>query len=149
MSATIFEAGPQLDESAIRALEDELGLVLPPAYRTFLLQNNGGYADPNVFEREDNRRTGRQRALVQDFFTIDEVRKYRGWHRGRVPENLLAVGRDPGGNMLLVSVGGPDVGRVYFWDHDRETTPPTYANVYSVADDFSRFLASLHDPDAP
>lgn len=148
MNATILEPGPVLDEQALVALEHDLGLVLPVAYRAFLQQHNGGYPDPNAFERETNNRKGRQLAIVSDFFGIDDVRKYRRWHVDRVPRNLLAIARDPGGNMILLSVDGSDVGQVFFWDHDRETTPPTYANVYAVAPDFSSFLDALHDPDA-
>lgn len=149
MKATIHTSEPQLSEGDVEQLEAELRLIFPPAYRAFLLRYNGGYPNPNAFERESNNRKGRQLSMVADFFGIEDLRLYREMLIDRMPENLMPVACDSGGNMIVVSVAGKDVGHVYFWDHNRETEPPSYSNVYKAAPDFQSFLESLHDPDAP
>jgi hypothetical protein len=37
------------------------------------------------------------------------------------------------------------VGKVFFWDHEAETNPPSYANCHLIADSFNEFIETLHD----
>jgi hypothetical protein len=37
-----------------------------------------------------------------------------------------------------------DKGRVYYWDHDNEHWPPSYDNLYMIAETFGEFLDSIH-----
>ena len=36
---------------------------------------------------------------------------------------------------------------MYYWDHDAEHTPPTYDNIYFIAESFPAFLESIHFQD--
>ncbi len=48
------------------------------------------------------------------------------------------------GNIICLSLTGDTAGKVYYWDHDGETDPPTFDNVYKIADSFQGFLDSIH-----
>jgi hypothetical protein len=48
----------------------------------------------------------------------------------------------------VLSVKGPDVGVVFFWDHEKEVDegePATHANMTRLAPSFSAFVESLVD----
>jgi hypothetical protein len=63
-----------------------------------------------------------------------------------VPPELLPVGRDPFGNLICLAVSGLNRGKVYWWFHEEEADegePPTYDNVYFVANSFSDLLDNL------
>ena len=36
---------------------------------------------------------------------------------------------------------------VYYWDHDREHSPPTYDNLFLIAETFDEFLDSIYFED--
>lgn len=66
---------------------------------------------------------------------------------GRLPRGQLAFANTDCGDLLCLTVGGLAEGRVMFWDHEAETAPPTFDNMYEVAPTFEEFLASLHHRD--
>ena len=70
-------------------------------------------------------------------------------YEGRIPAELLAVGNDPGGNLICLAVRGGKRGAVYFWDHEGEGPPGEagYSNVYPVAESFGEFIESLEAED--
>lgn len=66
-----------------------------------------------------------------------------------MPKNLLPIGEDPGGNVVSLSVSGPDKTKVYFCEHEREAEEgdaPNYDNVYFIANSFDDFLDNLMIP---
>jgi hypothetical protein len=57
--------------------------------------------------------------------------------------DTLAIASDAGGNVLLLALSGPFVGKVLFWCKDHEVEEgcvPGYENVGVVADSFDDFL---------
>lgn len=138
-----------LDEADIAAIEQELAVQLPPDYRAFLLESNGGRPASNVFTY--TRPDGPTAGIVDWFLGIhtgdnESLRRYVRRYKGRMPANLLPIAEDPFGNIICLAVTGDDTGRVYFWDHEYEASegePPATDNVYRIADSFSAFLASL------
>ena len=61
---------------------------------------------------------------------------------GRWPARFLAIAIDGFGNRFLLSLGMPDYGDVYFWDHEQEADegePPTEDNLNLVAHSFAEF----------
>jgi hypothetical protein len=57
--------------------------------------------------------------------------------------DLLPIGSDGSGNVICMALSGSDEGSVYFWNWYEETAPPSYDNLYLVAESFDRFLARL------
>ncbi len=91
--------------------------------------------------------------LLDEFLCIQEgeysdLRHHVNVFRDRVPANLLPIARDPGGNLICLSIAGSDRGKVYFWDHEEEAEEgetPGYDNVYFVADSFDDLLHNLSE----
>ena len=147
----IDNGGYKLDEKIFKVVERFLGLKLPKAYRTFLLDVNGGKCSSNSFfisekEGEDS---------IRYFFGINEDESYDllsciKRYKKRVPLNMLPIANDSFGNLILLSISDPDYGKVYFWDHDWEVEDgqiPDYSNLTLIADSFEEFLNSLKSED--
>jgi hypothetical protein len=152
MAYVIRNPGHPLVDEDIRVLEKKIGADLPADYREFLIRNNGGRPDPRFFPIRGfkNNPFGQ----VQDFLGIDDPVeacrldwKYKTF-RGRIPANLFPIASEDGGSLICISLAGPDRGHVYYWNYYGETRPPTYDNVYFIAETFQSFLDCLqfHDP---
>lgn len=149
MTATIYDSRKPLDSAQIGRIEQELGYVLPREYRSFLLAHNGGQAVEGVFPIHDPPHD--YHGLLDQFMCISPGDPYNllDWvsdYTERLPPNLLPVAVDQAGNLITLSVAGPNTGKVYFWDHELEASQdetPTCVNVYPVADSFQAFLNSL------
>jgi hypothetical protein len=144
------ECGPPLKDRDIVAWEDAMGQALPPDYRDFLLEHNGGRPFPNAFPIEglDNNPF----VAIQVFFRIngkDVESSNLDWNlqvfKDRLPENLLAIACDDGGDLICYSLFGKDVGAIVFWDRHQERDEPTYDNVYPIANSFPKFLEGIRD----
>lgn len=145
------DIGPQLTQEQVSMLEHNIGIPLPMDYRDFLLQFNGGRPIPSSFPIRgfDLASSGD----IQRFFGITEdravpdIRWFIKTLGGRIPHGLLPVAGDGSGNIVCLSLSGPHIGAVYFWHHDAEQSPPTYSNVYPIADSFTDFLESIYSED--
>lgn len=134
------------DEKAITHLEKEIGFLLPFDYRNFLLENNGGRVDDELFFVE-----GLSQDVMMDVFygvthrnqalTLSYWLKEYG---DELQEKTLIIGTDPGGGMLTYITTGEDKG-VYYWDHAHffEESTEEEGNTYFVADSFADFCAIL------
>jgi len=120
----------------------ELGRPLPPSYRAFLVEQDGGRPIRNTFSFEQD--GGEQSSSVASFLGVlpapggDLVETAE--LSGDLPEGLLAIADDEFGNSICID----EDGRVQFWDHEEE-----YGNVYEVAPDLPAFLAGLTEPQRP
>lgn len=134
------------EEAAISQLEKQLGFTLPADYRNFLLNNNGGRVDDEVFFVEGLGQdvmmdvfygiTHRNRALTLSYWLKE--------YSDELQENTLIIGTDPGGGMLTCITTGEDKG-IYYWDHSHffETSTEEDGNTYFVADSFADFSSKL------
>jgi hypothetical protein len=134
------------EENTVSQLEKEIGFKLPTDYRNFLLDNNGGRLDDEIFFVE-----GLDQDVMMDVF-------YGITHRNpaltlsywleeygdELQENTLIIGTDPGGGMLTYITAGEDKG-IYYWDHshDFDTSTEEDGNTYFVADSFVDFSNKL------
>jgi len=130
-------------EERIAAFEEELGRPLPPQHRQFLLLYNGGRLKNDVFDIPDQGDD-----LANFFYGID----VGGYHdlatkmdvfKDRIPNYLLPIANDPGGNQICISLSPDDCGKVYFWDHEKELEPDQ--TVIPLADSFDEFIDSLRE----
>jgi cell wall assembly regulator SMI1 len=147
----MLDTGPPLTDLRIGVLERKLGIVLPEGYRSFLLRHNGGRPKPDFFPIQ---------ACENNPFGSIHYFNGIGWpanssniewnyktFRGRMPREFLPIAGDGSGNEICLSLKGTNKGAVYFWDHDEEHSPPTYENVYLVAETFEGFLDSFYFED--
>jgi cell wall assembly regulator SMI1 len=144
MAVGFSETQAPASEESIQRLEQRIGQPLPPAYREFLRQHDGGPLELN------------NRAVNEIFGLGDEVPDFASmWnaldrYRDRVPQWLLPVANDSFGNLFALSLRAEDNGSVWFWDHEKEADedePPTEDNIRRVAPDWPTFLDSLKPVD--
>lgn len=150
MTLEFGESGRPLAEIDIERVERRFGFALPRAYREFLLRHNGGrpnlaYYPIRGFQDEFGGvkvflRIGSD-ILSSDLVWVHDLMS------GRLPPGQLAIANTDNGDLLCLTIGGLAEGRVMFWDHEAETVPPTFDNMYEVAPTFEEFLASLHHQD--
>jgi hypothetical protein len=77
--------------------------------------------------------------------------------KGRMPETLIPIADDGGGNQICLGIKGQERGKVYYWDHNNEwdeedfledygtPMPPEvkFQNVYLAANSFEDFIDRL------
>ncbi|MBZ0284878.1 MAG: SMI1/KNR4 family protein [Anaerolineae bacterium] len=129
MNTQITNTYPPPSEATVAAFETQLNIQLPPDYRLFLLEHNGGKPKSQTF-----------------FISAEQGEDILRYFLG-IPQNFLPIGVDTFGNLICLSIAGDDYDKVYFWDHDWEVTEgtPDYSNVYLLADSFDSFLNKLYD----
>jgi hypothetical protein len=137
----------KLDSQELKAFEEQHGVTLPGDYKSFLKKHNGGSPEPAI-----------------EPVIGTPVQWLYGLHRGEnwaslywlvetvlhnhLPDNLLPIAHDPGGNLFILSLREVDHGHIYFWDHESETeTDPLkfYRKLKFVAESFTIFIDSLED----
>lgn len=147
----IIDSGEPLTEAALGLAEKRMGRAIPVSYRQFLLKHNGGYPDLSDFRMRVNRPNISDLGSVDRFLGVhgeatDDLEHYLDTYRDRLPANLFPIAHDAGGNLVCVSTGVGDDGKVYFWDHEFEADegePPGHENIYSIADSFEEFINGL------
>src|SRR5689334_21501001 len=106
MSAKILGSNQYgaLPEARLLAFENEIASKLPKEYRDFLLTHNGGKPDPADFEISADMGA----STVQGFWGLHDGPAHASLSAGlntfrqRLPGGLLAIGNDPGGNLVCI-----------------------------------------------
>lgn len=140
-----------LPEHILKVLEVYWGFNLPSVYRNFLIKNNGGEPEKDVFCFKE-KKTGSD---IRSFLCIfpdnnSNLLNYIKTYKGRIPDNMFPIAYDSFGNLILIGVKNPNRGKIYFWDHDMETDPsqgekPDYSNMTLIADSFEEFIDGLYE----
>jgi len=156
----IQESGPQINEAAISAIEQMLKIKLPQDYKDFLMRNNGGRPTNGwVFHFYDAHHKKADSSVINDFYILheEETAKYDDiryvykslLHSGQIPQGLLPIADDPGGNIIFVCASEIDCdcgyvhGRVFFGNHEQQDPVTGYIALSPVADSFADFLHRL------
>ena len=130
----------------IKRFEEKYNVILPKEYKVFLLEYNGGDADPNVFSISDEH----GESALNILYGLDAVSEYDDLSNvfdsleGELPRELLSIGDDSGGNQICIGVSGKYVNKIYIWMHDVEEDEHM-ANVFLLSGNFNEFLASLYE----
>jgi len=135
------------DDAEISRFEGTIGAALPESYRAFLRTHNGGQPKPSTFSFMANGGE-RENDSVQYFFGLHSGRigsseKKLAIYRNRIPDDFFPIGTDSFGNLLLMATGNESHGKIYFWDHEQESEPPTLKNISLIETSFAAFIASL------
>ena len=141
------------DKVTVSAFEQQIGFALPEDYRQFLINNNGGRVNDQMFFVKG---LG-QAVLMHVLYGLTNTQS-RGltlgyWlaeHADDIGEKELVIGHDPGGYQLLLVIGGDDKGG-YYWDHNNffPQSADGGGNTYFVANTFAEFINSLRDYSPP
>lgn len=137
------------DPGDIQSFEAELGCELPEPYRSFVARW-GRYALSSV-PRFTFARAGdpARSACISQFFgfstdgSSDLVQATMDTYAGRVPDETVPMGRDPGSGLVLLGIAGPRRGQVLSWAQGG----PDASGTTPVAGTFGEFLQMLQpDP---
>ena len=137
----------RLDEARLRVFAAEIGARLPDDYRAFLLEHNGGLPVPSDFSLGAGHGDSTLHHTYglhagPEYFRLDDTYEV---YRGRLPASLLAIADDSSGNAICIGLRGEERAKVYFWDHEGESDPPTWDNVIELAPSFAAFCDTLFD----
>jgi hypothetical protein len=128
----------------LQTFEDELGVSLPEPYRSFV-QRWGRHALSSVprFAFTAAGDPARSAAISQFFgFSTDgtsDLHATMQTYAGRVPDNTVPIGRDPGAGLILMGIDGPRRGAVFSWGQGG----PSPDGVSPVALSFDDFVQML------
>ncbi len=131
----------------IVAFEDLVEGSLPVNYQLFLKSDNGGRPRERLF-RLATTNGGSEEGLLDYFFALHGGRigsLKRTWesYQDQLPPGHVPIATDSFGNLIVLKLGGPNPGQVYFWDHEEDEGSPEAANLSPIAGSFAEFVASL------
>ncbi len=145
------EGGKRATEDQLQAFEKKLGRKLPGDYRAFVTTSGGGLVfEPPVVYLDAEERDLRLRhvnCLAEVEKDFDKPSAYP------LPEGLLCIGNDAGGNSIMLCVAEERFGQIFMLDHEMvayegEPEPLEEAEEYGLvtqySPSFSRFVSNLH-----
>lgn len=135
-----IRSAPPITERDIASFEKSHGITLPPAYRRFLLETNGGRPERDLCIVPDFPPS--PIARVHFFFGIgDSMECYDlAWNREVYsPAEFLVIAGTEGGDTFCIGIASEYYNQVFFWDYygDEEH------RLYRVANSFEDFLNGL------
>jgi hypothetical protein len=129
---------------------ERMGWRIPPSYKEFLHCQDGGKPVRTEFAFSQHGRF--QTSLVRTFLGVTpspngDIIDTLDLLGDRMLTGVLPIGDDPVGNLICLDGRDGRDGPMLFWDHERETEPPSDANLFRVAPDLATFLESLTVPE--
>ena len=139
-------------DERIAEFESVIQGSLPEDYKRFLKEENGGRPSPDIF-RFKTKDGNEEDSVLHYFFALYEgrvgsIERSFGFMKGRIPADYLAIATDSFGNMILLRTALRGLGKVYFWDHEKEDEDadmPTLKNMTAIAASFSEFIGLLEE----
>ncbi|MBC2180324.1 SMI1/KNR4 family protein [Listeria booriae] len=142
---SIESSNKKATSAAIEDFEQRYNLKLAEDYKKFLLDFNGGYADPNVFKISEEQGESALNTLyglgIDDEY--DELESVYESLDGIIPSDFISIADDSGGNQICLGVDDDYFGKVFVWIHDMEIEEDM-DSMFLLADDFKLFLNNLH-----
>lgn len=140
MKFQIDESGQQVSLSEIAAFEAGAQVKLPPQYKAFLLNFNGGQPTEMVFPNSGFD------ADVQVFYSLFRypLSTSRNGSVVKCSEDLVWFGIDSGGGEFAIAHTGKNFGKVFWFDSPHsDINSPSSTDCELVATSFDHFLDSL------
>jgi hypothetical protein len=140
----------RLEEKKLIEFEKKIEGVFPEAFRSFILEHNGGKPVPSSFKLSEKQGTDRIHHMYGLHNGPSYCRIDNNWkvYKNRMPKSLVPIADDPFGNAICIGINGNDKGKVFFWDHENEGNKreqPFYGNVQIIAENFQTFLNELFE----
>lgn len=135
-----------LSEEILRRFEFQVGALLPEQFREFLLQHNGGKPIPSDFKISND--DGSSLHHVYGLHGGPDYSNIAGVHnvfKDRIPNELLAIADDPFGNQICIGIKKKYLGKIYFWDHEKESRFFKFKGTTLLANTFDEFLGNLYE----
>jgi hypothetical protein len=147
------EAFEPFSKENIAHLQEKVGASLPDAYKQFL----AAYGH-SMFSVEINCTPQGDPLYFGWFYGFDELVDAIDTYREVLPETIIPIGDDGGGNQFCLGVSGKDFGKVYFHNHsigwhadaekyrERGEAVPAdirYQTVCEIAPSFEQFILNM------
>lgn len=135
-------------ENDIKKIENTNDFSLNNNYKKFLIQNNNDLSK-RIFAFNPQKNLNTE---IDCLFLLNQTKDSNLLYQHRmfaqrIPSNMIPIGEDCVTNLILLSVKGPDYGKVYYWDHELETEPADYSNLTLIANSFEEFINNLKSED--
>jgi hypothetical protein len=135
--------------------------MFPSDYKTFLVKYGGSSFDTNAYYKP---KVKSHWTPEDGYDSIDEFYGFAGENSiskmlkryfGRMPDALVPIADDGGGNQICICCKGESEGKIYFWDHENEleankmlkphifkevNVNEYWENIYLVDDSFADFI---------
>jgi hypothetical protein len=143
-----------LSEAQLKEIESRVGHELPSSYR-HILGTYGGMSFDSVFYPD---LISRDAVRFGWLFDYSELIGALEDYSDSIPDTLIPIGEDSGGNIYALGVSGRDYNKLYFHDHSigwqsdaeaylerGEPIPPDlpYQTVELIGESFEAFIESL------
>jgi hypothetical protein len=157
-----------LDDQSLAKLEAKIGARLPAPYRDFVQHYGGSLFDEYLqcvskyilpaFLSKDGRVPvgeflGASSSADTKYSTLEAA---IDTYTGRMPETVIPIADDGGGNKVCIGIRGNELGKIFYWDHNNEWDEEDYVdeglpvpedlpfqNCHLIADSFSDFIMQL------
>ncbi|MDP2193196.1 MAG: SMI1/KNR4 family protein [Alphaproteobacteria bacterium] len=134
----LFKTKCEHNIDTISIIENFLNYKLPSDYKKFLIEINGGVPLKKYFIYNQ---TG---SSLKCFFGINKHKdfnliKFYNDYKDIIPSDIIPIGQDEGGNILLLAVSGKNYGCIFYLDHDQP--------IQIIANSFDEFLSMLKSED--
>ncbi|HYO55588.1 SMI1/KNR4 family protein [Archangium sp.] len=151
MTLQFTDGEASLTPETIQEAEQRLGRKFPEEYKRFLLKQHGGHPEPCefAFVRQGQKDWGAVAYFLSLTGEHENIADYLVSYEDRIPRDTIPIARDPGGNPILLTLGGKNQGKVYFWMREHEPEDPDEVQEYGylgfVANSLDEFLGALTD----
>lgn len=134
---------PSLAPDTLDLLERVLGARLPLDYRDWLATRNGQRPDNRLITFTENGResgtTLHTLYAVNAQHDCDDLWHYHANFGQHLQPWYLSIGRDDGGNQIVLALKGPNHGKILFCDHEA----PLDVGLHVIAPSFEAFIDGL------
>lgn len=141
------ESGASLD--AINELELIIGASLPRDYKEFMLKYDGGVPEPAAFDIQEESNSSVVKAIfgLETPLVNSSVKYNIDLYKNRIPNDFMPIGSDAFGNRIVLGVRDKWAGKIFFWDHERESDEVGgyYGNIFLISNSFEDFLLGLRE----
>ena len=140
----------EIDLALLESFEKRIGAKLPGQYREFLKCHNGGKPEPSDFVI--SRKKGED--SIQQFYGLNYGPTYQRLNElyelyvDRIPNYVIPIGSDDGGNNICIGIIGKNRGKVFFSKYYIESgilKRILFGGVTLISESFTEFLDSLFE----
>lgn len=135
---------PLENKEVVGQIESQFKITLPKLFKHLIIENNGGYANLDVFKTVNGRVEMLGRILnFNDSGSDKFINTILAYGERLKQNNLIPFGIDPAGNLICfqyVSLNCEP--QIVFWVHD---TLPDKEDIELIAKDFKSFLDCLYE----
>jgi hypothetical protein len=147
-------------ENQLKEVESRINGKLPRSYREMLKTLGGVFFATEVYYQDPQEKVP---VMFGGFYEFHELLDSIEAHEEVLPDGIIPIGDDGGGNLYCLGLKGDDSGKVFFHDHGvgwdeeaqgylaRGESLPShlrYQTVYLLANSFDNFVNSMWSEDA-